>query len=162
MTMKSIKVEYNSKAFSVKPNMIALWLHRFELAIYLFIFSTLMYAIYTKSASKYEVKVGVIIALSIALIIVVIYKRKSVIGEHFSILRTIGGFCINSTINIAMIDLESILVKESVSTYSAEGYYDIALPVGGKSIPVAFGLPEDEKDELLRALRSFLSNNLSN
>lgn len=117
-----------------------------------------MYFIFIKSSSRIEVKIGFIVALSIAFLLVVYRKLTSILGRDFYLSRTKYGFIINNKVRTGNIDRGAICIKEMVSTYSAKAYYDISIRVNGKKIPIAFGASEMDKVAILEGLNYFLSS----
>ncbi len=159
--MRNIFINHSRNSISVRQNMITLWLYRLELGIYFIVFTVVLFFFYKKSTSTIEVKLGLIGILIIAFLVVIIKKKRSLYGTSFNLTRTKEGVNINNRIMTSKIDIGAIEIKEMVSTYSASGYYDISLKVNNEKIPIAFGVSEKDKKEILEVFSRFLSSEVN-
>jgi len=125
-----------------------------ELIIYFILFLLVIFFIYDKSASKLSVKLSIIIFLASAFLIVVIKKIRSFFGTRIEIKKLDDGFIINNLVKLKNIDIKDIHVKEMISTYSSNAYYDISIKINGKKYFFAIGADEKDKKEILEAINT--------
>jgi hypothetical protein len=152
--MQNLLIYASSNSLIIKQNKKALWIHRTELIIYFTLFLLVIFFIYDKSASKLSVKLSIIIFLTSAFLIVAIKKIRSFFGTRIEIEKLDDGFIINNAIKLKSIDIKDIQVKEMISTYSSNAYYDISIKINDKKYFFAIGADEKDKKEILEAVNT--------
>jgi hypothetical protein len=150
--MKNVLISSDLNLFSVNQNKATLWLYRLQQLSYFIAFVFVGYLIYTKSDSKTGIKLAVIIALSIPFLIVVFRSKDRLAGKDFCMSGENGRVVINKKVWISEISMDAISVKEMISTYSAQAYYDISIKANRKKYSIAMGVDENDKDEILKGL----------
>jgi hypothetical protein len=160
---ESIKIEHlkksagDSSGKKVHQNRKTLWIYRFQLFIYFIAFVFVVYVIYIDSESKIWVRLGIISVLVIPFLIISFKKIDSVLGKDFYMAREGEVIIINGKVRADKISINSVSVKEMISTRSAHGYYDIKIEANGKRYPVSLGVDENNKDKILEGLNYFFS-----
>ncbi len=123
--MGSVKLHYNSKKISVRHSKKIVWLLRIESFIYITIFfSFMIFAIY-KGGGSLLTNLIVIAISSVIFLYIVLNKKETFFGKEFSVEFINNGIRINNVEEAETKKIDKVIIKESISTYSANAYYDI-------------------------------------
>ncbi|MEO6330163.1 MAG: hypothetical protein ABIO55_14620 [Ginsengibacter sp.] len=155
--VSSIMINYDSKKITIKNNKTNVWLLSLEAVIYIIVFFSLMFFVIYKSHSSLLSKVTVVTISSVIFLFVVFTDKKRFLDREFTIEFLDKEIMINNVVQAETKKIERIIIKESISGYSARAYYDIYAIFLGIKYSVIKDVSETDRREIVKAFKSFFN-----
>ena len=154
--MSSVTIKYDSKKITIQSTKPGMWLLGFEPVIYFILFSLILFVLYE---GDYSLLTNVMIAVisSVIFLFAVLKYKQRFLGNEFTIDLSGNEIKINNLVQAQTKQIERIILKESISTYSANAYYDIYAVFLGFKYSVIKGVSETDQKEIVKALKSFFN-----
>ena len=156
--MSAIVINHEESKYELKFKKAAVWFSRIEHSLYAVVFILVLGAIYLDYDSRLEVKI-VIMAIVALVFIVLFIKNINVWRDNRFLLEKSGEeFVVNKAGKVNRIEMSNIIMKKTVSIYSARPYFDIYLRIDGRKLSVIEGVSVRDKEIILKDLGVFISS----